>query len=55
MNIKISIANSSKSIENLIENNIKINININIITKRKLNNILLKEVDFKKEIIETLI
>ena len=33
-------------------NNTKNNININVIMKRELNNILLKEVDFKKEIIE---
>ena len=38
-----------------IENNIKNNINNNTITKRELNNMLFKEVNLKKEIIETLI
>ena len=51
MNIKFSIANSSKSVD---ENNIKKNVNINIIIERKLNSILSKEVDLKKEIIKTL-
>ena len=54
MNIKTLIANSSKDIENIAENNIRNNININIIIERKLNSMLLKEVDLKKEIIETL-
>ena len=51
MNIKTLIANSSKSVENIVENNIKNDIN-NIIIERELNNILLKEVDLKKKIIE---
>ena len=51
MNIKTSIANFSKSID---ENNIKKNVNTNIMTERELNSILSKEVDLKKEIIETL-
>ena len=53
MNIKILVTNSLKSVENINKNNIKNDIN-NIITERKLNNMLFKEVDLKKEIIETL-
>ena len=54
MNIKILVAGSLKSVENIDKNNIKNNININIISEDKLNIKLLKELNLKEEIKETL-
>ena len=55
MNIKIPIAGSLKSVENIDENNTK---NVNIITKLtkyKLKNMLFNKIILKNEIKETLI
>ena len=53
MDIKPSVAGSSKSVEDITENNTKNNIN-NTMTERELNNMLSKGVDPKKETIETI-
>ena len=55
MNIKTSIIEFSKTVENIFKNNIKNKLNITKLTKYKLKNILFNKVILKNEIKKILI